>query len=174
MLDALQRADIEEVLVASSAAVGSEMRGRLDLSGGAKIRYLEQEAPVDLPTAIGMAAPLVGDAPCVVHRATGLLDEPLARFVTRIRDTPDALLILHQAPSPAEHLNPAIRTCSTSPNSMPTMPSGCPERGCSARAMPIVVSSPWPLSDDVDLTRLGRRISAARGAFHVELAESWR
>ena len=45
-----------------------------------------------------MAAPVVGDAPCVVHLGTGLLDEPLAPFVDRLWDAPDVALLVHQTP----------------------------------------------------------------------------
>src|SRR5579884_618050 len=108
VLDGLEHAGVEEVLVASSVAIAHEIRERLE-PRGAEVRYLEQEAPLDLPTAIRIAAPAIGEAPCIVHRATGLLDEPLGRFVGRLRDAPDALLIVHQASSPDEHLSPATQ-----------------------------------------------------------------
>ena len=175
VLDALQQAGIEDFLVASSASVADELRGRLDLGAGAEIRYLEQAAPLDLPTAIRMAAPVVGDAPCVVHRATGLLDEPLTRFVRRLRDAPDALVIVHQASSPDEHLSPATQDMFHLAEFNDDHALGMAGVWLfGPRAMPIVASSPWPRGADVDLTRLGRRIGAAGGVFHGELADSWR
>ena len=175
VLDALQQAGVEEVLVASSSVIAGEMRERLESRTGAEIGFLEQDAPLDLPTAIRVAAPLVGDAPCIVHRATGLLDEPLARFVGRLRDAPDALLIVHQASSPDEHLSAATQDMLHLAEFNADHALGMAGVWLfGARAMPIVASSPWPLGGDVDLTRLGRRIGAAGGAVHVELAESWR
>jgi len=175
VLDALQQAGVEEVLLVASSAVGHTLRERLHPRADIAVRYLEQAAPLDLPTAIRLAAPAVGDAPCIVHRATGLLDEPLARFVSRLRNAPDALLIAHQASSPDERLSPAtqdmLHVAEFNADHALAM-AGVWLFG--PRAMPIVASSPWPLGSDVDLTRLGRRIAAAGGAFHVELADSWR
>ena len=175
VLDGLEQAGVEEVLVASSATVAHEIRERLQPRAGAEVRYLEQEAPLDLPTAIRIAAPAIGDAPCIVHRATGLLDEPLARFAGRLRDAPDALLIVHQASSPDEHLSAATQDMLHLAEFNADHALGMAGVWMfGPGAMPIVASSPWPLRGDVDLTRLGRRISAAGGAFHVELADSWR
>ncbi len=175
VLDALQEAGVDEVLVASSAAVACEMRERQHPRADLELRYLEQEAPLDLPTAIRLAAPAIGDAPCIVHRATGLLDEPLTRFVSRLRDAPDALLIVHQASSPDEHLSPATQDMLHVAEFNDDHALGMAGVWLfGSGAMPIVASSPWPLGGDVDLTRLGHRIGAAGGAFHVELADSWR
>lgn len=174
VLDALQQVGVAEVFLASSTAVGDEMRNRIERRPGLAIRYLNQEAPLDLATGIRLAAPVVGDAPCIVHRATGLLDEPLGRFLTQVTKAPDALVIVHQAPSPDERLSPATQDmfhlAEFNADHALAM-AGVWLFG--PRAMPIVASSPWPLGADVDLTRLGRRISAAGGAFHVELADTW-
>lgn len=175
VLDALQLAGVEEVLVVTPAGVASGICERLNPRDDVAIRYLEHDAPIDLAAAIRLTAPFVGDAPCIVHRADGLLDEPLARFITRLREAPDVLLIVHQASSPDEHL-------STATQDMLHLAEFNADHALGMAgvwlfgpgAMPIVGSSPWPIAGDVDLTRLGGRISAAGGAFHVELAESWR
>ena len=84
VLDALEQVGVEKVLIASSVAVAGELRERLEPRTGAEpVIRICTEAPLDLPTAIRIAAPVVGDAPCIVHRATGLLDQPLARFASR-------------------------------------------------------------------------------------------
>ena len=97
VLDALHLTGVEEVVTPTGLA--DAIRDRLDTRDDVAIRYLEQNTPLDLATAIRLTAPIVGDAPCIVHRAAGLLDEPLARFVTRLRNAPDALLIVHQMSS---------------------------------------------------------------------------
>jgi len=118
---------------------------------------------------------VLGDDPCIVHRATGLLDEPLARFVPRLRDAPDALVIAHQAASPDEHLSAATQDMLHLAEFNADHALGMAGVWLfGPRAMPVVASSPWPLGGDVDLTRLGRRIATAGGALHVELAETWR
>jgi glucose-1-phosphate thymidylyltransferase len=175
VLDALHLAGVEEVFVAVPATVAADVRQRLDLRDDVAIRYLEHPAPLDLAAAIRLAAPVVGDATCIVHRAAGLLDEPLARFVTRMRGAPDALVIVHQASSPDEHLSPATQDMLHLAEFNPDHALGMAGVWLfGPGAMPIAASSAWSSSRDVDLTRLGVRISAAGGGFHVELAESWR
>jgi glucose-1-phosphate thymidylyltransferase len=175
VIDALHLAGVEEVVVAMSAAVSGDIRRHLGARNDVAIRYLEEEKPLDLAAAIRLAAPVVGDGPCIVHRATGLLDEPLSRFVTRLRHGPDVLLIVHQASSPDEHL-------STATQDMLHLAEFNPEHALGMAgvwllgpgAMPIVASSPWPVGRDVDLTSLGAQVRAAGGGFHVELADTWR
>lgn len=175
VLDALRLAGVEEIVVVMPAGLAGAIRERLDARDDVAIRYLEQKAPVDLAGAIRLTAPIVGDAPCIVHRAAGLLDEPLARFTTRLRDAPDALLIVHQASSPDEHLSPATQDMLHLAEFNPDHALGMAGVWLfGPGAMPIVGSSPWPIGDDVDLTRLGGQINAAGGTFHVELADSWR
>lgn len=38
---------------------------------GQSIRYLEQRGRLDLAGALRLASPVLGGAPCLVHRATG-------------------------------------------------------------------------------------------------------
>ena len=81
VLEALELAGVDEVLVASSSAHSNGIRNCLsarEKPDGPSIRYLHREAPLEVTDALRMAAPVVGDAPCIVHLGTGLLDEPLA------------------------------------------------------------------------------------------------
>jgi hypothetical protein len=108
------------------------------------------------------------------HRATGLLDEPLARFVTRLREGPDALLIVHQASSPDEHLSPAtqdkLHLAEVTADHALGM-AGVWLFG--RRAMPIVGSCPGrPAGTSTSRRWVGG--SALPGAIHVELADSCR
>jgi len=175
VLDALQLACVEEVLVVTPTGLAGGICERLNSRDDVAIRYLEQDAPIDLAAAIRLTAPFVGNAPCIVHRAAGLLDEPLARFITRLRDAPDVLLVVHQASSPDEHLSPATQDMFHLAEFNADHALGMAGVWLfGPGAMPIVGSSSWPIAGDVDLTRLGGRISAAGGTFHVELAETWR
>jgi len=175
VLDALHLAGIEEVLVTASASVAGEVPELLDPRDDFAIEYLEQAAPLDLAGAFRLAAPVIKDAPCIVHRASGLLDEPLTRFVNQLSTAPDALVVVHQASSPDEHLNLGTQDMLhlaefTSDHALGMAGVWLFGPG----AMPIVGSSPWDALSDVDLTTLGARISAAGGALHAELADTWR
>jgi glucose-1-phosphate thymidylyltransferase len=175
VVDALRLAGVEEIFVAASTGVASGIRDLLDPRDDVAIRYLERAAPLNLADALRMAAPLIKDAPCIVHRAAGLLDEPLGRFVTQLSAAPDALLVVHQASSPDEHLGLATQDMLhlaefTADHALGMAGVWLFGPG----AMPIVGSSPWEAQGDVELTTLGARISAAGGTFHAELADTWR
>ena len=178
VLEALELAGIAEVLVASAAGLGPDVRRCLDAGAernGQSIRYLEQKGPLDLGGALRLAAPAVGNAPCLVHRATGLLDEPLSRFVDRLGDEPDVLLVLHQHLGAAEHLCPSTQAmlhlsqfsadCALGMAGVWLFGPG---------ALPLVARAPWQFRAEVDLTMHGRRIELAGGSFHAELANAWR
>lgn len=175
VLDAMHGAGVEEVVIAVPASQAGEIRARIAVHKSLSLRYLEHEAPLDMPGALRLAAPVLEGAPCIVHRATGLLEEPLGRFVTRIHNPADALLVVHQASSPDEHLSPATQDMLHLAEF-----SGDHALGMAgvwlfgADALPIVAASPWDCGGEVDLTALGAQIAAAGGNFHVELADSWR
>jgi len=175
VVDAMQLAGVEEVIVAMPVAVAGRVRQSLDTRNDVAIRYLEHDGLFDLAAAIRGAGPLVGGAPCIIHRANGLLEEPLARFVNRLRDAPDALLVLHQGSTPHEQLSPAaqhmLRVAQFNSDHALGM-TGVWLFG--PGAMSIFDSSPWPPGGALDFTTLGKRIGAVGGAFHVELAEGWR
>jgi dTDP-glucose pyrophosphorylase len=113
VLDALESAGVEEVIVASSKELADDVRASLaerEQGAGVSLRFVHGRAPVDLAAALKLAAPIVGDAPCIVHQANGLLDEPLARLADCLAgDSPTVVLIMHQTSAPNEHLSPATQ-----------------------------------------------------------------
>jgi glucose-1-phosphate thymidylyltransferase len=175
VLDAMHGAGVEEVIISAPAWQAGEIRARIGAHEDLTLRYLEHEAPLDLPGALRLAAPALKGAPCIVHRGTGLLEEPLGRFVTRIHNPADALLVVHQASSPEEHLSPATQDMLHLAEF-----SGDHALGMAgvwlfgADALAIVAASAWDCGGEVDLTALGAQIAATGGNFHVELADSWR
>ena len=178
VLDVLQDAGVDEVVVASSTALSNGIReclGARDNQDRPPIRYLHREAPLEVTDALRMAAPVVGDAPCVVHLGTGLLDEPLGPFVDRLWDAPDVALVLHQTSGPDEHLSTATQemlhvTAFSADHALGMAGLWLFGSG----ALPVVAAAPWSVCGDVDLTMLGKRIAAAGGNFQVTLADGWR
>jgi glucose-1-phosphate thymidylyltransferase len=178
VFEALELAGIEDILLASAAGACTEIRECLDARAertGHRIRYLEQDAPLDLAGALKLAAPAIGDTPCLVHRATGLLDEPLRRFVDRWGDRPDVTLIVHQAPRGEERLIPAAQSMlrlSQFRADCALGMAGVWQFG--PGALPLVAAAPRPFSSDADLTLHSKRIEQAGGSFHVKVAATWR
>ena len=113
VLDALHGAGVEEVVVASSVELGGAVRECLTAAGqktGTRLQFVEQRAPIDFGSALELAAPLIGSAPCITHLANGLLAEPIQRLIGHLRsDSPDVVFAVHQGPAPDEHLSPATQ-----------------------------------------------------------------
>lgn len=100
VVDALEEARVDDVLVVSSKATADAVRTCLDQArklGGRPIRYLQPDSPVDFRAALTVAAGAVGGGSCVVHRASGLLDAPLAETVRFLGDAPTTVVIAHHA-----------------------------------------------------------------------------
>ena len=177
VIDALELAGVDEVIVASSVALSGEIRESLDARekrDQSEIRYLQREAPLELRDAFRLVAPVVGERPCIVHLATGLLDEPLAPLADRLWDGPDVVLIAHQTMSPHDHLSAATQRMLhlaefTADHALGM--AGVWSLG--PRALPLFAASLSRLKGDVDLTRLGDQVDHAGGAIHVKIAESW-
>ena len=177
VLEALEVAGVDEVLVASSTALSTVIRECLNARNepnGPPIRYLHRAAPLEVTDALRMAAPVVGEARCIVHLGAGLLDEPLTPLVDRVRDAPDVALVVHQAPGHNEHLSAAtqemLHLAEFSADHRLSM-AGTLVFG--SGTLPLAAAAPWSVCGDVDLTMLGKRIAAVGGTFKVKLVDSW-
>jgi glucose-1-phosphate thymidylyltransferase len=88
VLDVLETVGAEEVIVAASARLAEDVRRYLSDQNsrrGARLRYLETPTAVDIDCAVRLVAPLIDGAPCIVHLASGLLDEPIEPLLDRLR-----------------------------------------------------------------------------------------
>ena len=179
VLDVLESTGVSEVVVATSAELAGEVRNCLaacEKRDGAPLRYVEQRAPLDLAGALRLAAPIVGRAPCIVHLASGLLDEPLAPFMERLRgDSPD-VAIVHQTPAPDQHLSAATQD-------MLHIAELDPERAALGMAgvwlfgpdaLRRVGQGAWQAGREVDLTMAAAKIAAGGGSFDVLVVDAWR
>lgn len=110
VLDDLGSAGIEEVIVAASAAAASRVRACLvsqERRCKPRLLFVEQERPLDLAGALQLAAPVVGDAPCIVHPANGLVAEPLTSLVEAMqRAAGGVIAMMLDGPHPDGHLSP--------------------------------------------------------------------
>lgn len=101
VLDALRQAGVVEAAVVAPADVADEIAACVASEGpaGIAVRHLVHNQHSDESDALLAAAEFVGDAPCILHRADGLLGEPLESFVQLMRgeDAPDVLLLLGQS-----------------------------------------------------------------------------
>jgi glucose-1-phosphate thymidylyltransferase len=102
VLDSMRNAGVEDVVVAGSADVLIDVRACLAnyRSGPMRLDYAVSGADCDVLGSLRAAAPLVGAAPCIVHVADGLLDEPLASYAQALGEQSlDLILLFPSRPS---------------------------------------------------------------------------
>jgi glucose-1-phosphate thymidylyltransferase len=180
VLDALEAAGVQDVVVASSDELAGDVRASLARreQGGLRLRYVEQQGPLHVAGALSLVAPMIGEAPCIVHLASGLLDQPLAPLMDRVRgDSPDVSVIVHQGSAPDEHLSAAtqdlLHIAELDQDGAALGMAGvllfgrdAVRRYCGEDAS--------AADRKLDLTRMAHRITAAGANLHVSLADAWR
>src|SRR5450755_5008323 len=170
VLEMLEAAGVSDVVVALSAKRSAEVRESLagrERPDTARLRYVETAGALDFAGALRLAAPVVGDAPCIAHLANGLLGEPLAPFVERLRgSSPDVVLIMYPGPASDEPLSPATKDMLH----IAELDPGRPALGVTGvwlfgpGALRHGAAAAWTAGGDVDLTAVADRITTAGGS----------
>jgi glucose-1-phosphate thymidylyltransferase len=107
VLDALREAGVVEAAVVAPADVADEIAACVASEGpaGIAVSHLVHDQCSDESDALLAAAEFVGDAPCIMHRADGLLGEPIESFVELMRDEgSDVSLLVGQGDPPGKRL----------------------------------------------------------------------
>lgn len=180
VLDVLEAAGLEDIVVACSSRSGAAVRECVrarESRNGMRLRFAEQEGPLDLEDALMLAAPIIGGSRCVAHLASGLLGEPLEPMMNRIqRDSPDLLITVQPGQAPDGHLSVAtqkmLHIAELNPERTTLSMAGLLLFGPDAlRSASTVV---WKADSEVDLTDVAARIAAAGGSFEVLPVNQWR
>jgi glucose-1-phosphate thymidylyltransferase len=108
VLDALRDTGLTEVAILAPPDVADEITSCIASEGstGIEVHHLvTHEHRGEFADVLPAAADFVGDAPCILHRADGLLGQPLLPFVELLREErPDALLLVQQGARDAKRL----------------------------------------------------------------------
>jgi glucose-1-phosphate thymidylyltransferase len=99
VLDALREADVVEAAVIAPAAEADEIAAAIRFEGppGVAVSHFVRAQTDDANDVLQDVAEFVGYAPCILHRADGLLGQPVSSFVELLRDeSPDALLLVQE------------------------------------------------------------------------------
>ncbi len=179
VLDVLEAAGVDEVVVVSSIELGDDVRQCLagrEPRSQLKLHYVEQPAPLDLPGGLGVAAPIIGPSPCIAHVANGLLAEPLAPFLQQLGpDSPDVVSIVHQGPAADGYLSASkqvmLHSADLDPERAPLGVAGVALFG--PGALTRVASAARTAGGELDWTAVAEQIGAAGGTLHVRLANAW-
>jgi glucose-1-phosphate thymidylyltransferase len=188
VLDALQAAGVTDVIVVTSQRAEAQVRACLascTASPGGSVRVVGHRGPVDLVSALAVAAPVIGDSPCIVHAGGGLLAEPLAPLAGAVDGAPDAIITVHQTPSPDQRLSPAVQRLlhlaelDPARSALGVAGVWAFGRGAVQRAAGAAVAAQVPPPvDGADaasgLAAVAERISSGGGSIRVRLVDAWR
>jgi glucose-1-phosphate thymidylyltransferase len=180
VLDSLKSAGVEEIIVAASTELAEDVRDSLATANrpnGSRLRFVEQPHPVDLVAALKLAAPTVGEAPCIVHLGNGLLADPLPSLVESVQGgSPDVILAVHQGSAPDRRLSLAtqdlLHVAELDPERDALRMAGVCFFG--RHALIRASSAPGQVRTELDLTRVAHRITGAGGSFRLLPVNAWR
>jgi glucose-1-phosphate thymidylyltransferase len=105
VLDALAAADIDQLAIVAPEGMALRIRRCVDDDGEYSVTHLTYNGRDDLIGALAAAATFVGEDPCVVHIADGLVGQSLGQFAQlREADQADLLLLLHRTAEKRDRL----------------------------------------------------------------------
>lgn len=179
VIDALNAAGIGEVIITSSEPVADELRqslacGDRDATGGP--RFITQDAPMTIADGVDLALSAVGEHPCVVHLAHGMLAEPLKPLVDTLRpDTPDATVVVHHGASADDRLSSDAQRTLHIAEIDGRAALGMAGVWLFARgALRRTGSAPWRTPSGVDVGAFSERIAEGQGRLNVSVSDHWR
>lgn len=176
VLDALEAVGVRNVVVASSTRSAGAVRECLapHESSDLEFEFVESPAPLELSSALTLAAPAVDTDPCIVHVAGGLLAEPLMPMAQALYEGADAVVTVHRSPAPDQQLSPVTRRM-------------LDLEDLDASGSALGVAGVWgfgpgtlrhvaagPRAEPELPTEMARRIAAQNGRICARLARVWR
>jgi glucose-1-phosphate thymidylyltransferase len=128
VLDALVAAGVSELALLLPADVAEEIRACVDADGPPGVAITPfVYTPEQSADALAEAAELLGEGPCILHRADGLLGQPLPSLADAPGDEPaDALLLIREQEREAKRLRLVPQRLLRVPEdeSAPVVPAG--------------------------------------------------
>lgn len=178
-LEAIRRAGAGEVALIVSARELSAVRACVAAEGppGLEVTYVPHVPQPDaVKEALAKAVELVGDAPCIVHAADGLLAQPLEPLVELLHTgTPDLVMLVHRRPGAGGSIGLATRRL--------LRLAGEPTRDCELELAGACLFGPgalrhaagarWWQRGELDLAGVAQRLAQAGGRLQVEQVRGW-
>lgn len=112
VLDGLAAVGLDEVAVVAPPALAPQIRSCIEEDGrfGSGVTHLTYVERDDLLGALAGAESFVGDDPCLVHTADGLVGHELIQFANRVESEPcDLVLLLHRTAEKRDRLGPGAQ-----------------------------------------------------------------
>jgi glucose-1-phosphate thymidylyltransferase len=178
VLDALLDAGVVEVAVVMPANVADEVATCIGKEGpaGIEVHHLVHERRGEVAGPLLAATAFVDDAPCILHRADGLLGQPLRPFVELLEEElPDALLLVRQGGSEAKRLRlvtqrPHDASELDPANATPGVSGVCLLGPGALRRVP---DAEWT-AQGLDFATVAERLASNGGCVQVRVVREWR
>ena len=177
VLDTLLEAGVVEVAVVTPPGATDEIAACISSEGpaGVAVRHLVNDRRGDSKDTLPAAAEFVGDAACVLHRADGLLGQPLSPFLEmRREESSDALLLVQDDDLEARRLRLVPQQLlSTTEDGLTPAPGGVAGvcllgPGALARLASTELSA-----ETLDISALAEQLARDGGRVHMRLVHKW-
>jgi glucose-1-phosphate thymidylyltransferase len=179
-LEAIRRAGASEVALIVSARELSAVQACVAAEGpvGMEIEYVpHMRQPDALKEALSKVVELVGESPCIVHAADGLLTQPLEPLVELLHaDSPNLVMLVHQQASNGGSIGLSTRRL--------LRLVGEPTKDCELELAGACLFGPsalrhaagarWWQRGELDLAGVAQRLALAGGRLQVEHVRGWR
>ncbi len=179
-LEAIRRAGASEVALIVSARELSAVQPCVAAEGpgGMEIEYVPYvRQPDAVKEALTRAVELVGEAPCIVHAADGLLAQPLEPLVKLLRvGTPNLVMLVHPQATGGGSIGLSTRRL--------LRLVGEPTKDCELELAGACLFGPgalrhaagarWWQRGELDLAGVAQRLAQAGGQLQVEHVRGWR
>ena len=177
VLDALLEASAVEIAVITPADVAEEVSACIASEGpeGIEIRHLTHD-PGEGEDALLAAAEFVGEAPCIMHRADGLLGQSLPPFVDLLHEeSSDALLLVQDDGREAKRLRLVQqRTLGAGEDGSSAMPTGVAGACLLGPGALRRLVDPESSAHVFDFTTLAQQLARDGGRVQMRVVRKWR
>jgi glucose-1-phosphate thymidylyltransferase len=175
VLDALREAGVRDVSVVVPASLASDVRACIALRPrDVRIRYAVHDQANDSSDALRSAVAAVGDAPCVLHLADGLLAEPLGPLLRRLESSStDLLVLVHPGAREDRRLASETRRLLRIAEFDPARSALGMAGVCLFGRGALRQASHWLSGSELDLGTAVEQLASAGGRLDVQLARGW-
>jgi glucose-1-phosphate thymidylyltransferase len=179
VLDSLKAGGVTATAIVMPADVAEEISASIEADGpsGIGVEYLVTEVDgAELSDTLRTAAEFVGDSPCILHRADGILGQPLRPFAEQLQgDSDDVLLLVEQDPRSARRLK-IVSPPTTDPGELdPAAPEHCTAGVCllGGRMLRESLASDWR-ARDLDFTAVAHPLARDGRQVRTHGVRGWR
>jgi glucose-1-phosphate thymidylyltransferase len=179
VIDELERAGINEVVVAVPRELTDEVRiglGGDRPTGRVHLHFVAPDGPFTFVGALRVAAGVVGECPCIIHPAAGLMSTSLRCLAGHLSgDAPNVLVVTDRASGTREgrqHGQRVLRLVGDGPADPNTAGAGGVWL-CGPNALRFLVTEPWSAPEFLDMRRVTELVAAAGGDCSVRLMNGW-